>query len=111
MTTTEAPRAPRQPKQQKAHQSKVHDIRLHLNIAEHDLNTKLGQVQKFLAKRDQVRVTVQLRGRERGRPESGLELLRSVVERVAEFGTPNAEPKVNPSNPGNIAIVFNPKKR
>lgn len=109
MTVTDTPeRAPRPPKQPKAHQSKVHDIRLHMNIAEHDLGVKLAAVQKFLGKRDQVRVTVQLRGRERGRPQSGLDLLNGFIERVGDIGAPAAPPKV--SGP-NIIVIFNPKKR
>lgn len=109
MAITDTPeRAPRPAKQPKAHQSKVHDIRLHLNIAEHDLGVKLAAVQKFLAKRDQVRVTVQLRGRERGRPQGGVDLLNDFIERVGEVGAPASPPKIAVPN---VVVTFNPKKR
>jgi translation initiation factor IF-3 len=88
--------------------NKVHDIRLHLNIAEHDLGIKLNQVKKFLAKHDQVRVTVQLLGREKSRPGSGLEFLTDIITKLEDYGTPANQP--NLKNISNISVTLNPKK-
>jgi hypothetical protein len=101
------PRPERKPreKQKPKPSAKVHDLRLHMTIADNDLKTKLGQADKFLLKQDQVRVTIQLRGRERGRPASGMALMGKVIEALAEHGTPNQPPKHNEAG-GQITVMI-----
>lgn len=50
---------------QKAHRVEVKGVRLSFNIAKHDLEVKVRQAEKFLAKGDRVRVEIILRGREK----------------------------------------------
>ena len=52
-----------------------HHIKLRPQIAEHDYQTKLTQVRKFLVKGDLVRLTVQMRGRMNTHAELGMRLL------------------------------------
>ena len=52
-----------------------HHIKLRPQIAEHDYQTKLAQVRRFLAKGDLVLLTVQMRGRMNTHAELGLRLL------------------------------------
>jgi len=47
-----------------AHQTELKEVRLGIKIGEHDLEVKVAQINKFLARGDRVKVTVQLRGRE-----------------------------------------------
>lgn len=71
----------------------ISEIRLRPRIAEHDLQAKLRRVREFLEEGDKVKLTVMFRGRELGRPEQGLNLLRHVVEQVkdlAKIETPPA---------------------
>lgn len=89
--------------QQKRH--KLHDIRLHTNIADHDLQIKVKQIETFLHKKDQVRITVQLRGREKSRPQSGLDFLLEILEKLTDYGKAQTSPTVN-----NLSVVLNPKK-
>ena len=58
------------------------EIQLKLNIAEHDLQTKMSAIDKFLGRGDKVKVVVRLRGRERENPERARALLEKVITSV-----------------------------
>jgi len=51
--------------QSKTHKVEVKNIRLSFNIAQHDLEMKAAQAQRFLEKGDRARVEIILRGREK----------------------------------------------
>ncbi|GBD10666.1 Translation initiation factor IF-3 [bacterium HR23] len=71
----------------------ISEIRLRPRIAEHDLQAKLRRIREFLDDGDKVKLTVMFRGRELGRPEQGLNLLKNIVEQVkdlAKIETPPA---------------------
>jgi len=51
--------------QSKTHKVEVKNIRLSFNIAQHDLEMKAAQVQKFLESGDRARIQIVLRGREK----------------------------------------------
>lgn len=54
------------------------EIQLKPNIADHDFQTKISAVEKFLSRGDKVKIVVRLRGRERENPERA----RAVLERM-----------------------------
>jgi translation initiation factor IF-3 len=58
------------------------EIQLKLNIADHDLQTKLNAIEKFLSRGDKVKVVVRLKGRERENPERARQLLDRVITNV-----------------------------
>lgn len=58
------------------------EIQLKLNIAEHDLQTKLNAIERFLDRGDKVKVVVRLKGRERENPERARMLLDRVISGV-----------------------------
>jgi translation initiation factor IF-3 len=58
------------------------EIQLKLNIADHDLQTKLNAIDKFLVRGDKVKVVVRLKGRERENPERARILLDRVITNV-----------------------------
>jgi translation initiation factor IF-3 len=58
------------------------EIQLKLNIADHDFQTKLNAIDKFLARGDKVKVVVRLKGRERENPERARFLLDRVLTTV-----------------------------
>ena len=62
--------------------SELKEIQLKVNISDHDLQTKLGKIAKFLERGDKVKVSVRLKGRERENPERAQELLNKVAEAV-----------------------------
>lgn len=64
----------------------VSEIRVRPRIAEHDLQAKIRRIREFLEEGDKVKLTVMFRGRELGRPEQGLALLKNMVEQVKDLG-------------------------
>ena len=56
------------------------EIRLGLNIGQHDMETKAKQTRKFLAEGARVTVVTILRGRERGRQDLARELLNTFAQ-------------------------------
>ncbi len=82
------------------------EIRMHPRIAEHDLNTKVKHVEKFLKAQNKVRVTVVFHGRENQHRDLGMEILENVKESLSEVGT--VDGKTN--YVGNrISLIFTPK--
>ncbi len=55
------------------------EIQLKLNIADHDFQTKMNAIEKFLSRGDKVKVVVRLKGRERENPERARALLEKVI--------------------------------
>ncbi|MCX6118932.1 MAG: translation initiation factor IF-3 [Proteobacteria bacterium] len=58
------------------------EIQLKLNIADHDFQTKISAVEKFLSRGDKVKVVVRLKGRERENPERARVLLDRMITSV-----------------------------
>lgn len=86
--------------------NKLHELRLGINIQEHDLTIKLKQAKKWLESKEQVRISVQLKGREKGRPEKALEMLNRIITMLADFGSPTSLPSA-----AKLIVTFNPKKK
>lgn len=61
------------------------EIRLSLNIDDHDFETKRKHAEKFLASGNKVKVSIRFRGREMGHPELGLTTMRRFAEEISEF--------------------------
>ena len=70
----------------------VKQIKLRPNIDEHDLETKVGHVRRFLEDGDKVKVTIMFRGRDLRRPENGRRVLDKVIEMLAETALIEAAP-------------------
>ena len=84
-------------KAREARQNQTHivvkEIRMGLKIENHDYETKKNHIEKFLLGGDQVKVTVQFKGREQTRPEIGFRLLQRLAEDVAGTGFVEFAPK------------------
>jgi translation initiation factor IF-3 len=96
-------------KQAKKHQSTivVKEIKFRPKIGEHDYMTKKGHVERFLRKKDKVKVTIMFRGREVVHPKKGEELLRRLAEDVVELGVIESEPNLDGRN---MVMVLGPIK-
>lgn len=73
------------------HQVKVKEIKLSLNITEHDLDTKLRHAKEFLEKGNKVKVSCMFRGREMMHQDLGNRLISrtiSSLEDIAWIETP-----------------------
>ena len=65
----------------------VKEVRMNLNIDDHDLNTKINNAIKFLKAGNKVKVSVRFRGREMAHQELGRALLERFAQACTEYGT------------------------
>jgi translation initiation factor IF-3 len=82
-------------KQARKHQQQVNvrEIKLRPKIADHDYETKKGHVERFLNKKDKVKVTIMFRGREQAHPERGRALLDRLNEDLGDLATVEQAPQ------------------
>ncbi len=59
--------------------SALKEVQFKANISDHDLETKVKSIEKFLARGDKVKITVRLKGRERETPERARQLIDKVI--------------------------------
>lgn len=69
------------------------EIKVRPKTGEHDLNTKINHIKKFLDKKDKVKVTVIFRGREITLANLGNELLGKIVQETEEVAIVEQPPK------------------
>jgi translation initiation factor IF-3 len=69
------------------------EIKVRPKTGEHDLQTKLGHIRKFLERKDKVKVTVMFRGREIALADRGRELLAQIATEVEGLASIEQEPK------------------
>src|SRR3546814_15144594 len=63
----------------------IKEIKMRPNIDDHDYDTKMRNVHRFITDGDKVKVTLRFRGRELSHQQLGMNLLRRVQEAVAEI--------------------------
>lgn len=72
----------------------VKEIKVRPKTDTHDLEVKLGHMQKFIEKRNKVKVTVVFRGREITLTDRGRQLLEQIAEEASEFANIEQPPKL-----------------
>ena len=82
------------------------EIKVRPKTGEHDLQTKIGHIKKFIGKKDKVKVTVIFRGREITLSELGRKVLDRIIEETEEIAVVEQRPKFE----GRILVmVLSPK--
>jgi len=71
----------------------VKEIKVRPKTGEHDLQTKLGHIRKFLEKKDKVKVTVIFRGREITLSNLGRDVLQRMAEELEDIAVVEQYPK------------------
>ncbi len=71
----------------------VKEIKVRPKTGDHDLQTKIGQIKKFIDKKDKVKVTVVFRGREIALSQFGRNLLERIANETAESAVVEQYPK------------------
>ncbi len=71
----------------------VKEIKVRPKTGDHDLETKIGHIKKFIDKKDKVKVTVMFRGREITLSDLGRELLARIAEEVEDIAVVEMAPK------------------
>lgn len=90
----------------KAKKVREKEIRLHYNIADHDLDIKLKAAEKFLLERNSVLFRLTLRGREKMHKEIGEELLKKIQTKLSPLG----QTITNTQNNGILLLRITPQK-
>ena len=97
-------------KEQKKKQSvvKLKEVKFHVNVGDHDYQTKLRHTHDFLEEGNRVKISLQFRGRENAHRELGFELMKQVMADCTEQGTVEQAPRLMGRN---IFMMLVPKKK
>lgn len=76
----------------RSRQQELKAIKFRVKIEDHDYNTKVNHVRRFLKGGHKVRVVIMFRGRERTHPELGREILERVSRDVSELAAVDQPP-------------------
>lgn len=69
-------------KKNKHNSKKEHEIRIRVSIDSHDLETKINNINKFLAKGDKVKIIITFKGRQNSYVDSGFVLSKKIIENI-----------------------------
>ena len=74
--------------------SKTKQVKLHVNISEHDFQIKLRQIEAFLEKHMRCKVSLFFRGREMAHQDLGQQVMKRLSQEVQPYGTVEMAPKL-----------------
>ncbi len=75
-------------------QVEVKEIKVRPKTEDHDLQTKIRHIRRFLEDKNKVKVRVFFRGRELAHPELGEEILKKIEEAVKDLGRVEMAPRL-----------------
>lgn len=78
----------------RSRQQELKSIKFRIKIDEHDYNTKVNHIKRFLKAGHKVKVTIMFLGRERTHPELGRDLLKRVSEDIKDLGIVDSAPSL-----------------
>ena len=84
----------------------IKEIKMRPNIDDHDYETKMKAMHRFIGEGDKVKVTLRFRGRELSNQQLGMDLLRRVQEDIAEIAKIEAYPRMEGRQ---MLMVVSPK--
>lgn len=98
----------RKQKEAKKNQKQVilKEVKVSARIDQHDLDTKIGHIEKFLEKDNKVKVTLTLFGRERMHADLGLDTLEMIADKFAEIAEADKKYKDKQKH-----LILTPKKK
>jgi translation initiation factor IF-3 len=85
----------------------IREIKFRPKIADNDYSTKKGHVERFLRRKDKVKVTIMFRGREVTHPERGVMILDRLAEELAELAVVEQRPIQDGRN---MTMLLGPSK-
>ena len=72
----------------------VKEVKIRPGIEKHDYDVKMRNARKFLENGDKVKVTMRFRGREMAHQDIGHNLLKQMIEELADVGKVDLHPKM-----------------
>ncbi len=86
--------------------SQLKEIKVRPKTGDHDLETKLGHIRKFIERKDKVKVTVMFRGREITLKSFAEDILAKIAAEVEDIATVEQTPKFEGRT---MVMVLSPK--
>ena len=77
-----------------SHAQQVKEIKFHSNVAEHDYQTKINHIRKFLEKGHKVKVSLTFRGRENVHRDLGFDVIKRVIQDCSEQSNVEMAPRL-----------------
>jgi len=84
----------------------IKEIKMRPNIDDHDYDTKMKAMHRFIGEGDKVKVTLRFRGRELSHQQIGMQLLQRVQADIAEVAKVEAWPRMEGRQ---MLMVVSPK--
>jgi translation initiation factor IF-3 len=85
----------------------IKEIKMRPNIDDHDYDTKMKAIHKFIGEGDKVKVTLRFRGRELAHGQLGMKLLQRVQDDTAEVAKIEQYPRMEGRQ---MLMVISPKQ-
>jgi len=79
----------------RSRQQEMKSIKFRVKIENHDYETKVNHIRRFLKGGHKVRVVIMFRGRERTHPELGQDILNRVAKDVSELAVVDSPPSIS----------------
>jgi len=73
----------------------IKTIRFRPNTDEHDVDTKVKSIRKFLKANKKVQILVKSKGRELAHKDRGFDIINKIVESVEDIGKLDSKPRSN----------------
>jgi len=73
---------------------KLKEVKFHINVEQHDYDTKLRQAHKFFEKGHRVKFSIFFRGRERAHKDLGFDLMNRVMEDLKDDAQVDQKPRM-----------------
>ncbi len=86
---------------------KLKEVKFHVNVGDHDYETKLRHAREFLLESNRVKISLMFRGRENAHRELGFELMKRIVADLDEIATVEQTPRLQGRN---MFMMVIPKK-
>ncbi|MBN2704095.1 MAG: translation initiation factor IF-3 [Pontiellaceae bacterium] len=89
-------------------QTKLKEVKFHVNVGDHDYETKMRNLKKFIEHGDRVKVSLMFRGRENVHRELGFEVINRVIQDSVEYTSVDQAPRLQGRF---VSAVLVPKKK
>lgn len=86
---------------------KLKEVKFHVNVGDHDYDTKLRHAREFLEEGNRVKLSLMFRGRENAHRELGFELMKRVEKDLSEIASVEQSPRLQGRN---IFMMVIPRK-
>jgi translation initiation factor IF-3 len=97
-------------KEQKKHQvqTKLKEVKFRVNVEEHDYETKMRNLRKFIEHGDRVKISLMFRGRENAHRELGFEVMQRVIQDTVDISSVDQAPRLQGRF---VSAILVPKKK